>query len=127
MSGPSTPSAEPVTDKRQLIQYLEAGCKPRDEWRIGTEHEKFAYRLEDLRPIPYDGPQSIRAILEGLKRFGWQPVFEDENPVALTKGGGSVTLEPGGPFELSGDKLETLHQTCDEVHEHLAQVKEVAG
>ncbi len=127
MSGPSTPSAEPVTDKRQLVQYLEAGCKPRDEWRIGTEHEKFAYRLEDLRPIPYDGPQSIRAILEGLKRFGWQPVFEDENPVALTKGGGSVTLEPGGQFELSGDKLETLHQTCDEVHEHLAQVKEVAG
>ncbi len=127
MSGPSTVSADPVTDKRQLVEYLEAGCKPKDKWRIGTEHEKFAYRLEDLRPLPYDGRRSIRAILEGLQRFGWRPVLEDGNPVALTKDGGSVTLEPGGQFELSGDKLETLHETCDEVHEHLAQVKEVAG
>lgn len=127
MSGPSTPNLEPVTDKRQLIAYLEAGCKPREQWRVGTEHEKFVYRLDDLRPSPYEGPGGIRAFLEGLRRFGWQPVYEGDNLIALVKGRCcSITLEPGGQLELSGEPLENLHQSCDEVHEHLRQVKEVA-
>jgi glutamate--cysteine ligase len=127
MSGPPVASGEPIASKSQLVDYLAAGCKPREAWRIGTEHEKFAFALEDLRPLPYDGARSIRAMLEGLTRFGWQAVAEDGKPIALVKGGASITLEPGGQFELSGDALENLHQTCREVHEHLAQVKEVAG
>ena len=122
---PTTP--EPVTAKDQLVRFLADGCKPRDQWRIGTEHEKFAFNLDDLRPLPYEGPSGIRAMLEGLTRFGWEPVIENGIPIALTKGHASITLEPGGQFELSGETLETLHETCREVHEHLAQVKEVAA
>ena len=127
MSAPLHSKGEPITSKAQLVSYLETGCKPSEAWRIGTEHEKFAYTLEDLRPLPYEGERGIRAILEGLAaRFGWVPVLENGNPIALTKDGCSITLEPGGQFELSGAPLETVHETCDEVNTHLAQVKEIA-
>ena len=127
MSAPPKAAGEPIASKAQLIDYIAGGNKPREQWRIGTEHEKFAFALNDLRPLPYDGPCSIRAMLEGLTRFGWQPVEENGKPIALVMDGASITLEPGGQFELSGDALENLHQTCREVHQHLAQVKEVAG
>ena len=127
MSGPSQAPVVPVANERELVEYLALGCKPASEWRIGTEHEKFGYHLDDLRPLEYEGDRGIRAMLEGLQRFGWQPVMEGGNVIALSMGGASVSLEPGGQFELSGAALETLHQTCDEVHTHLAQVKEVAG
>ena len=126
MSAPQQVPAEPVTSRDQLVEYIAAGSKPEAEWRIGTEHEKFAFRLDDLTPLSYDGPGGIRALLDGLCRFGWQPVLEAGNPIALTKDGCSITLEPGGQVELSGAPLETLHQTCDEVHTHLAQIKTVA-
>ena len=120
------PNEVPVTDRRQLIEHLEQGCKPIEQWRIGTEHEKFAYRLSDLRPLPYDGPAGIGALLEGLARFGWQRVEERGKLIALSDATGcSVTLEPGGQVELSGAPLETIHETCDEVHQHLRQVREV--
>jgi glutamate--cysteine ligase len=123
---PQTPG-QPITSKDDLVAYLEAGCKPPEDWRIGTEHEKFAYTFDDLRPLPYEGAKSIRAILEGLaERFGWEPVLEGGNPIALSKDGCNVTLEPGGQVELSGAPLSDLHETCSEVHEHLAQVKEIA-
>ncbi|RMD61529.1 MAG: glutamate--cysteine ligase [Alphaproteobacteria bacterium] len=127
MSGPQQTTGEPVAGVADLVAYLEAGCKPAADWRIGTEHEKFAYTTDDLRRIPYDGPRGVRAILEALvERFGWQPVFEGENPIALSaEDGCSISLEPGGQIELSGAPLETIHQTCDEVHTHLAQTKAV--
>ena len=126
MSGPSDASSEPISDRRQLVAFLEAGCKPRDAWRIGTEHEKFAFRLDDLRPLPYEGDRGIGALLRGLARFGWQPVEESGNVIALRdEDGCSVTLEPGGQLELSGAPRVNIHQTCDEVQEHLRQVKEV--
>ena len=127
MSSGSKPSTVPVESKAQLVEDLASGPKPRDAWRIGTEHEKFGYRLDDHSRLPYDGPGGIKAMLEGLQRFGWQPVLEKGNVIALSMGGASISLEPGGQFELSGAPLETLHQTCDEVHTHLAQVREVAG
>jgi glutamate--cysteine ligase len=128
MSAPSAGKGQPVTDHRELAAYLEAGCKPRAAWRIGTEHEKFGFTTDDLRPLPYDGPRGIRALLEGMAaRFGWAPVPEEGLPIALTKGHCSITLEPGGQFELSGAPLETLHQTCCEVHTHLDEVKKIAG
>jgi glutamate--cysteine ligase len=126
MSGPTQTTGEPITERRQLVQYLEAGSKPPERWRIGTEHEKFVFRRSDLRRVPYDGPDGIRALLEGLQRFGWTPVLENGNPIALSQGDCAISLEPGGQFELSGAPLDTLHQTCAEVHEHLRQVKEVA-
>jgi glutamate--cysteine ligase len=127
MSAPATADSEPVSTKEVLIAYLEEGCKPKSDWRIGTEHEKFAFDLKTLRPLQYEGETSIRAMLEGLTRFGWAPVTEEGRPIALAKGRASITLEPGGQFELSGAPLENLHQTCLEVHEHLDQVKEVAA
>jgi len=121
-------SGEPITEKRRLIQYLEAGCKPAKAWRIGTEHEKLAYRLEDCAPLPYDGPRSIRTILEGLTRFGWRPILENGHPIALVDDGGcSITLEPGGQLELSGAPLHSIHQTCGEIDIHLNQVKTIAA
>lgn len=122
----AAPAGEPITDKKTLVGYLERGVKPRADWRIGTEHEKFAYRLGDYAPLAYDSDPGIRQILEGLQRFGWAPVIEGENIIALKKSdGSSVTLEPGGQFELSGAPVETIHNTCDEVHAHLAEVKTV--
>jgi glutamate--cysteine ligase len=127
MSAPPKAKGEPLTEKRQLIAYLEAGCKPVEAWRIGTEHEKFGFTFEDLRPLPYEGPRGIEALLTGLtQNFDWQPVTEDGKVIALSRDDCSITLEPGGQFELSGAPLETIHQTCDEVHTHLDQVKRIA-
>jgi glutamate--cysteine ligase len=126
MSAPQKPGIAPITSKTQLVEDLESGCTPPAEWRIGTEHEKFAYDLRDLRPLAYESVPGIRALLEGMQRFGWEPVREGENVIALKSAdGASVTLEPGGQFELSGAAVETLHQTCAEVNQHLEQVKEV--
>ncbi|HMK66993.1 MAG TPA: glutamate--cysteine ligase, partial [Stellaceae bacterium] len=125
MSGPNQNVGAVISDRRQLVEYIEAGSKPPERWRIGTEHEKFVFRLSDLRRVPYEGPGGIRALLEGLRRFGWEPVLENGNPIALSNGSYSISLEPGGQFELSGAPLETLHQTCAEVNEHLDQVRTV--
>ncbi|MGE5475742.1 MAG: glutamate--cysteine ligase [Bacteroidales bacterium] len=128
MSAPAKPSGEPITSRRQLVEYLESGCKPAERWRIGTEHEKFAYTQDDLRPLPYDGPRGVKAMLEGLRLFGWQPVHEGDNLIALLgPDGASVTLEPGGQLELSGAPLDSIHQTCAETYEHLKQVKQIAA
>lgn len=115
-----------VTDRRELVAYFESGNKPAADWRIGTEHEKFAFTTEDLRPLPYEGKASIRALLEGLLQFDWEPVREHGNIIALTAADGcSVSLEPGGQVELSGAPLRNVHNTCSEVHTHLDQVRQV--
>jgi glutamate--cysteine ligase len=126
MSAPPKDRGEPVTSKRQLIEFIESANKPKSAWRIGTEHEKFGFKLDDLRPLPHEGPWGIGALLQGLAdKFGWTPVFEGENVIALTDGDCNISLEPGGQFELSGAPLATLHETCAEVRRHLAQVKSV--
>ena len=117
----------PIERHDQLADYLADGCKPEADWRIGTEHEKFGYCRDTLLPLPYEGTRSILAMLEGLRDgFGWAPVQEGGKLIGLQKDGANVSLEPGGQLELSGAPLETIHQTCDEVNEHLAQVKTVA-
>ena len=131
MSGPTPETAEGkavIESKAQLVSYFEPGMKPRTEWRIGTEHEKFAFLTDTLEPVPYFGPRSIQALLNGLKaRFGWEGVYEGENIIALAdpKGMANISLEPGGQFELSGAPLESVHDTCAEVNEHLQQVREI--
>lgn len=117
----------PIEDHSQLAEYLASGCKPKDQWRIGTEHEKFGYCKDTLLPLPYDGVRSIKTMLEGLRdRFGWSPVLEGGNLIGLSKEGANISLEPGGQLELSGAPLCSIHQTCDEANVHLKEVKEVA-
>jgi glutamate--cysteine ligase len=116
MSGPSKGNAVEINDKAQLVEFAASGCKPSDKWRIGTEHEKFGFTLDTHEPLSYEGPKGIRAMLEGLQRFGWHPEYEGDNIIALSKEGCSVSLEPGGQLELSGAAVETLHETCAEVH-----------
>ena len=131
MSGPApdTPKARmPIETKAQLIEELASGSKPKSAWKIGTEHEKFPFLTDTLKPVPYHGPRSIKALLDGIKdRYGWAGVYAGENIIALSdpNGLGNVSLEPGGQFELSGAPLDTVHETCEEVHEHLTQVREV--
>ena len=126
MSGPSASNPLPITSKSQMIDYLASGSKPKADWRVGTEHEKIGFCNAKKLPLPYDGACSIKAMLEGLQRFDWAPVFEDGNLIALKREGASVSLEPGGQLELSGAPLEHIHQTCAEVNRHLREVREVA-
>jgi glutamate--cysteine ligase len=117
----------PIEHFDQLAQYLADGCKPKDQWRIGTEHEKFGYCKDSHLPLPYEGERSIRVMLEGLRdRHGWAPVEEGGKLIGLEKDGANVSLEPGGQLELSGAPVETIHETCDEVNIHLREVKDVA-
>ena len=117
----------PIERHEQLAEYLADGCKPKDQWRIGTEHEKFGYCKDTLKPLPYAGDRSILAVLEGLRdEHGWDPLVEGGNLIGLTKDGANISLEPGGQLELSGAPLETIHQTCDEVNDHLRDVKDIA-
>jgi glutamate--cysteine ligase len=114
-----------IEDRTQLISLFASGEKPRDAWRIGTEHEKFVYRTADHRAPSYDEPGGIRDLLSGLTRFGWEPVVEGGNVIALRGPDGTISLEPAGQLELSGAPLENLHQTCAETGRHLEQVKAV--
>jgi len=117
----------PIEHPSQLTEYLASGCKPKSDWRIGTEHEKFGYCMDTLAPIPYEGPRSVLAVLEGLRdAHGWAPVEEAGKLIGLVKDGANVSLEPGGQLELSGAAIETIHETCDEVNQHLREVKDVA-
>jgi len=126
MSIPQT-GGGPIENYAQLAEHLAEGCKPKEDWRIGTEHEKFGYNKETLLPLPYDGLCSVKALLEGLRdEFNWSPVLEAGNLIGLEKDGANVSLEPGGQLELSGAPLETIHETCDEVNVHLNEVQTVA-
>jgi glutamate--cysteine ligase len=126
MSIPQSAGAQPIESRDALVGYFESGCKRREDWRIGTEHEKFCFYEDSFEPVSYEGPRSIKALLEGLVQFGWQPIHEGGHIIGLTLDSGSISLEPGGQFELSGAPLNNVHETCNEVHTHLAQLEEVA-
>ncbi len=131
MSNPGDADTTPITSVRQLADYIAEGCKPRERFRIGTEHEKFGFRRDDLAPPPYEPspgkPGSIRSMLERLERQGGEPILDGANPIGLKLGGGaSVSLEPAGQLELSGAPLETLHETKAEFDAHFAAVREAA-
>lgn len=117
----------PIEHHDQLAQLLADGCKPKSDWRIGTEHEKFGYCKDTLLPLPFEGKRSIVAMLEGLRdRHQWTEVREAGHLIGLEKDGGNISLEPGGQLELSGGPLDTIHETCDEVNNHLREVKDIA-
>jgi len=117
-------AAERIERRDQLISVFEMGAKPRERWRIGTEHEKFVYRRADHRAPTYDEPGGIRELLEAMTEHGWQPVTENGNVIALTGADGAISLEPAGQFELSGAPLDNLHETCAEAGRHLRQCRE---
>ncbi len=129
---------QPVSSVQDLVQWIAAGEKPKSAWKIGTEHEKFPFRTGTLEPIPYDGPAGIQALMQGLiARFGWLPILEGDTLIALRRPAsetgppgcfgppGTISLEPGGQFELSGAPLCNLHETEAETQEHLLQVMSV--
>ena len=119
----------PIERRDELVAWIAQGVRPKSQFRIGTEHEKFAFTLEGHRPVPYEGKRGIRALLEGMQTIlGWDPIMEGPNVIGLydVTGGGAISLEPGGQFELSGAQFETVHQTARELTAHLAQVREVA-
>ena len=119
-------SASPQIESRaDLISVFSGGEKPRSAWRIGTEHEKFVYRLDDHRAPSWDEPGGIRDLLLGLTEFGWRPIEEGGKVIALAGPDGTVSLEPAGQFELSGAPLSNLHESCAESGRHLVQVKAV--
>ncbi|HEV2558970.1 MAG TPA: glutamate--cysteine ligase [Microvirga sp.] len=120
--------ATPIGTRRELVEWIASGEKPREAWRLGTEHEKIPFYAADRRPVPYEGERGIRALLEGLQaRTGWAPIVEGDHPIGLAddRGGGAISLEPGGQFELSGAPLESLHDTAAETARHVADAKAV--
>ncbi|MCU0815259.1 MAG: glutamate--cysteine ligase [Cypionkella sp.] len=118
----------PIEHPDQLAELLESGCKPKAAWRIGTEHEKFGWLTDSRAPLPFAGERSISAIFAGLQaRFGWQPVYEQDHVIGLSRQGANISLEPGGQFELSGAAVENLHETAAELRQHLEEVAAIAG
>ncbi|WP_230533168.1 glutamate--cysteine ligase [Microvirga roseola] len=118
----------PIGARSELVEWVASGEKPRESWRLGTEHEKIPFYKADASPVPYEGERGIRALLEGMQdRTGWAPIMEDGHPIGLydEAGGGAISLEPGGQFELSGAPLATLHETARETAQHLRDVKSV--
>ena len=119
----------PLQSRDELVAWIAAGVKPASEFRIGTEHEKTPFTLKGHHPVPYEGARGIGALLDGMKLLlGWEPIMERGNIIGLydVTGGGAISLEPGGQFELSGAPVETVHQTQSELMAHLAQVREIA-
>ena len=125
MSAPPGSKGETITSRDQLVRHLEEGNKPRADWRIGTEHEKFVYEVANGRPVSYFGDRGIAAIFKDMEAFGWQGIHEGDNAIAMTDDAANISLEPGGQFELSGAPLETVHDTCNEVNTHLDQCRRV--
>lgn len=124
-----TIDSTPVETTADLAAALSAGCKSADAFRIGTEHEKFGFFTKDLTPIPYNGNRGVKTVLEGMEGLlGWERIEDAGNIIGLADpiGGGAISIEPGGQFELSGAPLDNLHQTCRETNAHLAQVREIA-
>ncbi|MGV2125205.1 glutamate--cysteine ligase [Agrobacterium vitis] len=119
----------PLTSIEDMAAYMAEGCKPKETFRIGTEHEKFGFFTADLSPVPYFGEASISALLKGMQaRLGWEPIIDGGNIIGLAGGSGqgAISIEPGGQFELSGAALETLHETAGETLQHLEILREVA-
>jgi glutamate--cysteine ligase len=114
-----------ILNKQELIRYFEQGCKPPEAWGIGTEHEKFLYRKNDLQRLGHNTTPGISQIMEHMQKSGWQPVTEEGNIIAMTKDGASITIEPGGQFELSGKNFSNIHQTYCETRKHFEDLSKI--
>ena len=111
-----------ITKKEHLIEYFKSGIKKTDYFKIGVEQEKFIFDLNTNKRIDY---QKILKVFEALYEFGWKPILENKNIIGLKKKGKNITLEPGNQIELSGEKLNNIHQACSESHSYLFELKQV--
>ena len=117
----------PIEDFSQLAALLESGNKPKSDWLIGTEHEKFGWLTDTRKPLPYAGDRSISALFAGLQaQHGWTPIAEGDNIIGMTRNGANISLEPGGQFELSGAALPNMHDVAAELQTHLDEVRGIA-
>lgn len=119
-----------IESRADLIEGMERGAKPRAEWQVGTEHEKHVFRRDPLRPVPYEGPDGIRALIAGIEaRTRWHPFYDGQYPIGLRNDevAGGISLEPGGQFELSGSPRRTIHESAAELAAHLADCRAVGG
>ena len=120
----------PIESRDELVAWFEEGCKPASAFRIGTEHEKIPYRSGTTHPVPYEGPDGIGALLRALEHeSGWDAIMDGDAIIGLAdpKGGGAISLEPGGQFELSGAPFKTLHEGASELDQHLDAMKRLGG
>ena len=111
-----------INSKDQIIKYFNSGIKKAENFKIGIEHEKFLFDKKDNKRIDYS---KIKLMFAALQEFGWNPVFEEDNIIALSKGGKNITLEPGNQIELSGDKLNHVHEACAESQDYLFELRQV--
>ena len=111
-----------IPTKNDLIKYFESGIKNTDQFRIGVEHEKFIFDLNTNKRVDY---KKILKMFKELYEFGWKPILEEKNIIALKKNGKNITLEPGNQIELSGDKLNNIHEACSESQDYLFELKQV--
>ena len=116
-----------IQKKSELISYFYEGCKPPSQWKVGTEHEKFPFHIQSHTPVSYDEENGIKVFLTNLLSLGGEAICEKNNIIGIQyQDGSTITLEPGGQLELSGAPLETIHETCLEVHDHLNKVKKAS-
>ena len=111
-----------ITNKEKIIKYFESGIKKSKDFKIGIEHEKFLFNNQNNKRIDYS---KIKEMFAALIEFGWNPILEKKNIIGLNKGGKNITLEPGNQIELSGDKLNNIHEACAESHDYLFELKQV--
>ncbi|PWD99076.1 glutamate--cysteine ligase [Marinilabilia rubra] len=114
-----------INSKSQLIDYFEKGNKPPDQWGIGTEHEKFLFRKDNLERLSHNTRPGIGMVMQHMQDSGWHPVTENDKIIALKKDGASITIEPGGQFELSGKNFGNIHQTFGETRKHFEDLSEI--
>ena len=120
-------SDQPITSRKQLVDYFSEAVKPKEEWLIGCEHEKFPYRLSTLKPVSYEEPNGLRDFLNAMKDYGWAAINEGDHIIGLSRGRSAITFEPGGQVELAGAPLLNLHETSAEIDQHLLEVNEIAS
>lgn len=123
-------NSPPIESRADLIETMSRGCKPREDWRIGTEHEKHIFHTNPLRPVAYGGPDGVAALLEGVRQeTGWHYFYDREHPIGMRNNeiAGGISLEPGGQFELSGAPQRDIHGTAAEMAEHMHVARKVGS
>ena len=111
-----------ITHKKHIVNYFESGIKDAKDFKIGIEHEKFLFDQNKNQRADY---KTVLKMFNELSEFGWKPIMEKLNIIGLQKEGKNITLEPGNQIELSGDKLNNIHEACSESHDYLFELQQV--
>ena len=111
-----------IDSKEKIIEYFNSGIKETKNFKIGIEHEKFLFNNKDNKRIDY---LKVKEMFAALLEFGWNPILEKGNIIGLNKGGKNISLEPGNQIELSGEKLNHIHEACAESQDYLFELRQV--